>query len=133
MKETASLFRLLGVEARIGIIELLKEGRKAVSTLAEVLGISQSAISQHLRILKAAGLVRDERQGQWVYYRLNEERLEACREQANEVCSCGCRCDEPRLGQAGLPEGREALETYRRKLEEELRRVEERLKALEGG
>lgn len=133
MKETASLFRLLGVEARIGIIELLKEGPKAVSTLAEALGISQSAISQHLRILKAAGLVRDERQGQWVYYRLNEERLEECREQANEVCSCGCRCDEPHLEQGELPEGREALETYRKKLEEELRRVEDRLKALEGG
>lgn len=132
MKETASLFRLLGVEARIGIIELLKEGPKAVSALAEVLGISQSAISQHLRILKAAGLVQDERQGQWVYYRLNEERLEECRAQANEVCSCGCRCSQPRLGQEELPEGREALESYRKKLEKELRRLEEKLKELEG-
>lgn len=133
MKEAAGLFRLLGVEARIGIIELLKEGPRPVSALAEALGMSPSAVSQHLRILKAGGLVRDEKRGQWVYYRLNEGKLEECCERASEVCSCGCRCEDSWRGPAELPEEREALESYRKKLEEELRRVEEQLKDRERG
>lgn len=90
MKKTAELFKVLSVDKRIEIIEILKCGKKCVNALAEELGISQSAVSQHLRILKAAGFVEDDRVGYWVHYSLNQDALEKCRELLGRVCSCGC-------------------------------------------
>lgn len=90
MKEAAELFKILSVDKRIEIIERLKKEPMSVNALAEALGITQSAVSQHLRVLKAAGLVRDERQGYWIYYSLNHDALEQCRQRLNRICSCGC-------------------------------------------
>ena len=90
MKEAAELFKILSVDKRIEIIELLKKEPMSVNVMAEALGVTQSAISQHLRVLKSAGLVRDERQGYWIYYSLNREALERCRQRLNRVCTCGC-------------------------------------------
>lgn len=90
MKEAAELFKILSVDKRIEIIELLKKEPMSVNAIAETLGVTQSAISQHLRILKSAGLVTDERQGYWIYYSLNREVLERCRQRLNRVCTCGC-------------------------------------------
>lgn len=90
MKEVAELFKVLSVEKRIEIIELLKVVPMSVNSIAESLGVTQSAVSQHLRVLKAAGLVSDERHGYWIYYSLNREVLEKCRQRLNRVCTCGC-------------------------------------------
>ena len=90
MKEVAELFKVLSVDKRIEIIELLKVIPMSVNSIAESLGVTQSAVSQHLRVLKAAGLVSDERQGYWIYYSLNREVLEKCRQRLNRVCTCGC-------------------------------------------
>ena len=57
VKVEAEAFKVFSVDTRIKIIELLKSGPLAVNSLVEALGISQSAVSQHLRILKQAGLV----------------------------------------------------------------------------
>lgn len=91
MKEDAELFKILSVDKRIEIIEHLKKGPLSVNALAEALKITQSAASQHLRVLKGAGFVTDERQGYWVYYSLNREALEKCRQRLNRVCVCGCQ------------------------------------------
>lgn len=91
MKESAELFKLLSVDKRITIIEQLKKGAMSVNALAEALKITQSAVSQHLRVLKAAGLVRDQRKGYWIYYSLEREALEKCRQRLNRICTCGCR------------------------------------------
>ena len=90
MKESAELFKLLSVDKRIEIIELLKKEATNVSSMADSLKITQSTVSQHLRVLKAAGLVRDERKGSWIYYSLDTEALEKCRQRLNRICSCGC-------------------------------------------
>lgn len=90
MKSAAELFKILSVERRIEIVELLKEGPMCVNALAERLGVSQSAVSQHLRVLKSAGLVRDERKGYWIFYSLDLDALERCRRRLNRICSCGC-------------------------------------------
>jgi DNA-binding transcriptional ArsR family regulator len=90
MKESAELFKLLSVDKRIEIIEQLKKGAMSVNAMADALKITQSAVSQHLRVLKAAGLVRDERKGYWVYYSLDREALEECRRRLNRICTCGC-------------------------------------------
>ena len=90
MKETAELFKLLSVDKRIEIIEHLKKHDMNVNALAKSLGITQSAISQHLRVLKAAGFVKDERKGYWIHYSLNRQTLEKCRQRLNRICTCGC-------------------------------------------
>lgn len=90
MKESAELFKLLSVDKRIEIVELLKKKPMSVNALAEALGITQSAVSQHLRVLKSAGLVKDERQGYWIYYSLMRDALEKCRQRLNRICTCGC-------------------------------------------
>lgn len=41
--------------------------------ILDTLGMSQPAVSHHLKILKQAGLVQDSREGKWIYYSLNEE------------------------------------------------------------
>lgn len=99
MKE-AELFKLLSVDKRIEIIELLKKGTMNVNALAKNLRITQSAVSQHLRVLKAAGLVKDERRGYWIHYSLNRQLLEKCRQRLNRVCTCGCLLKDrrPRRG-----------------------------------
>ncbi len=90
MKESADLFKLLSVDKRIEIIELLKKEPMNVNSLADNLGVTQSAVSQHLRVLKAAGLVADKRQGYWIHYSLNKDALEKCRQRLNRICTCGC-------------------------------------------
>ena len=97
MKESADLFKILSVDKRIEIIELLKKEPMCVNALAEALGITQSAVSQHLRVLKGAGLVKDERQGYWIYYSLNKASLEKCRERLTRICTCGCLGGQVRL------------------------------------
>lgn len=91
MKQSAELFKILSVDKRIEIIELLKKEPMSVNAIAEALGVTQSAVSQHLRVLKSADLVKDERQGYWIYYSLNKEALEKCRQRLNRICACGCQ------------------------------------------
>lgn len=90
MKKSAGLFKILSVDKRIEIIELLKKNTMNVNAMAKSIGVSQSAVSQHLRVLKAAGLVDDERKGYWIHYSLNREALEKCRQRLNKICTCGC-------------------------------------------
>ncbi len=91
MKQDAELFKILSVDRRIEIIESLKREPMNVNSLADKLGISQSAVSQHLRVLKGAGLVDNERRGYHVFYALNADTLEKARQRLNRICSCGCR------------------------------------------
>ena len=90
MVTVAEFFKILAADKRIGIIEQLKRGKMTVNALGETLGITQSAVSQHLRILKSAGLVNNERRGYHTYYTLNQEAMEMYRQRLNRVCSCGC-------------------------------------------
>ena len=97
MKEAAELFKILSVDKRIEIIELLKKEDMSVNAIAEALGITQSAVSQHLRVLKGSKLVKDERKGYWVYYSLNRETLEKSRQRLNLICTCGCLGDKEKI------------------------------------
>ncbi|WP_042357695.1 ArsR/SmtB family transcription factor [Bacillus rubiinfantis] len=70
--DTASqVFKLLGDKTRLTIIALLIKRDLCVCELVEVFNMSQPSISQHLRKLKDAGLVKEARRGQWIYYSLN--------------------------------------------------------------
>jgi len=130
--EPAEIFKVLSVETRVKIIELLKaNGALGVKEISNRLGITLPAVSQHLKILKQAGLVRSERQGYWIPYSINEEAMEGCREILNEVCTCGCqgsgRFKEKELSKASL----EALKKYELELQNELNIVRGRVSEIE--
>ena len=64
----ADLFRLLGDPTRLRIVLACVDERRAVGAIAEGLGLSPSLVSHHLRLLRAARIVRAERQGKQVFY-----------------------------------------------------------------
>jgi len=74
-KEQARILKVLAVETRLAILLHLKQGPLCVNALACRLGISQGAVSQHLRVMRDAGLLIDEKQGYYVHYRIDEETL----------------------------------------------------------
>ncbi|MFC2023967.1 ArsR/SmtB family transcription factor [Chloroflexota bacterium] len=87
----SDLFRALGVDTRLRIIELLKDhGPLGVKKIAESVGVTPSAVSQHLRILKHAHLVQSERKGCCIPYSVDSAALENCQHHLSNVCSCGC-------------------------------------------
>lgn len=133
MRETAELFKVLAVDTRIKIIELLKKkGPLYVNVIADALGITQSAVSQHLRVLRQAGLVRDERRGYWIPYSIDEEALGRCREELEKVCTCGCSDPTPLFRCCLPPEPKKnTLIEYKKQLEKELKQVKKRIKELE--
>lgn len=69
------LLRALAAPVRIAIVLELREHDRCVHELVESLGVAQPLISQHLRVLKAAGVVNGERHGREVIYRLVDEHL----------------------------------------------------------
>lgn len=75
MQNLITAFKALGDQTRLKAFKLVATEELCVCELEELLGISQSAVSQHLAKLKAAGLVRERRQGQWVYYFADREPL----------------------------------------------------------
>ena len=58
------------------ILELLKAGRLPAGEIAEKFPVSGAAISKHLTVLKEADLIRDTREGKYIYYELNTSVLE---------------------------------------------------------
>ncbi|NMM88210.1 transcriptional regulator [Rhodococcus sp. SRB_17] len=69
------ILRALAAPVRIAIVLQLKESQRCVHELVGALGVTQPLISQHLRVLKAAGVVRGERHGREVLYRLADDHL----------------------------------------------------------
>ncbi|WP_232662925.1 ArsR/SmtB family transcription factor [Pseudonocardia sp. TRM90224] len=69
------LLRALAAPVRIAIVLQLLESSRCVHDLVDALGVTQPLISQHLRVLKAAGVVHGERQGREVVYSLVDDHL----------------------------------------------------------
>jgi ArsR family transcriptional regulator len=134
ISKQAEKFKVLGVESRIRIIELLKQrGALSVNNIADVLGITASAVSQHLKVLKYAGLVRNERRGYWIHYEVDPVALEQCNQMLSEVCMCECKSMEPApepKPEPGVHEPEdemELLKKYEGELEAELKEIRSRI------
>jgi ArsR family transcriptional regulator len=79
------MFRALGDETRVRLLQRLREGEQCVCDLTDLLDTRQSLLSFHLRTLKEAGLVTDRRDGRWVYYALNPAALETLRRMLDDL------------------------------------------------
>jgi ArsR family transcriptional regulator, arsenate/arsenite/antimonite-responsive transcriptional repressor len=71
IEKTATIIKLLGDKTRLTMVKLLDLHDCCVCEFVEIFKMSQPAISQHLRKLKDAGLVKESRRGQWIFYSLN--------------------------------------------------------------
>jgi DNA-binding transcriptional ArsR family regulator len=132
----AELFKVLSVTSRIRIIELLRErGPLGVKEMAEALGITPSAVSQHLKILRHAGLVHNERKGYTLPYEIDHAALAQCKEVITDVCDCGCKgsCRAEGKHINGPEEDIALLEERERELQGELQELKARIKKMKRG
>lgn len=88
-EEQAAFFAALADPTRLKLFKLLCQQRTpdalCVNALAGLLEVTQSAVSQHLRVLKGVGLVNGERRGHHVHYFVNQETLEQYHDLLSEV------------------------------------------------
>lgn len=73
--DLAELFKTLGDPTRIRIMDALSKSEFCVCDLAEILGLSQSATSHQLRVLRNSKLVKYRREGKMVYYSLDDDHV----------------------------------------------------------
>lgn len=78
-KDICALFRALSVESRVRILRLLAGGNLCVGALSRRLGLSAGAVSQHLNVLRKAGLVKAVRCGYFMHYRAAPDAPSRCR------------------------------------------------------
>lgn len=102
----AETFKLLGDKTRLTILALLKERELCVCNIVDLLQMSQPSVSQHLRKMKAGGLVTEVRRGKWTYYSLKltempyvDDLLEYLPSQSSRVkqlleCESASSCDD---------------------------------------
>ncbi len=74
-EKLARVFKVLSVDTRVRMVQLLKARALCVNALARALEISPAGVSQHLRILRGADIVTAEKRGYFVHYRVNERTL----------------------------------------------------------
>jgi DNA-binding transcriptional ArsR family regulator len=75
MADESAVFAALADPTRRAVLRLVRDGERSVAELTAALPVTQSAVSQHLRVLKDAGLVRDRPQGTRRLYRVERDGL----------------------------------------------------------
>lgn len=76
LDDVSQILKLLGDKTRLSMMKLLEKQECCVCELVEIFKTSQPSVSQHLRKLKDAGLVKENRKGQWIYYSVNPNSIQ---------------------------------------------------------
>jgi DNA-binding transcriptional ArsR family regulator len=71
----ADIFKVLGAPTRVRILDVLSRGELSVCHLAELLGLTESAVSHQLRLLRNTRVVRPRRAGRLIYYALDDKHV----------------------------------------------------------
>ena len=95
--EIPALMKALADPIRMEVVQTLAEGERCVCELTEALGVAQSRLSFHLKVMRQAGLITAREEGRWVYYKLAPQafaqmrgwltRLEKLSQERAEGCS----------------------------------------------
>jgi ArsR family transcriptional regulator len=91
-EQARALLKALADPLRLQVIEALGGGERCVCDLTADLGLAQSKLSFHLKVLKEAGLLADRQEGRWIYYRLRPEAIEELR---GWLADLGAQCSQP--------------------------------------
>ena len=92
----AETFKVLGDATRVRIIDAISRSERCVQDIAEIVGLSESAVSHQLRLLRGMRLVRPRRDGRMVFYALDDQHIVRLFEQGLEHV-------EERAGRAPYP------------------------------
>jgi ArsR family transcriptional regulator, arsenate/arsenite/antimonite-responsive transcriptional repressor len=126
MNELVAVFKALSDETRFELLNLLLTQDLCVGALARRLGVSEAAVSQHLKQLREAGLVKGEKRGYWTHYAVERDHLNKlaealtgltglarcpdgactkqpnkktdCRKEVIKMCECNCQYPEKLKG-----------------------------------
>jgi ArsR family transcriptional regulator len=107
----ARRFYALGDEIRLEVLGLLRGGERCVCELTGCLGLAQSRLSFHLKVLKDAGLISHRRAGRWSYYAVDAEALREIEAFLHAVPPVAGACCQPAVlpGAAGIARNRKEL------------------------
>jgi len=75
LEQKSAFLSVMANEQRLRVLDILTRGEMPVGALADMIGLSQSALSQHLSKLRSAHMVRTRRDAQTVYYTVNSENV----------------------------------------------------------
>jgi ArsR family transcriptional regulator, arsenate/arsenite/antimonite-responsive transcriptional repressor len=87
-----ALLKAMADPLRLQVLEALGGGERCVCELTSELGLAQSKLSFHLKVLREAGLIEARDEGRWVYYSLRTDAIEQLRGWLGELAS---RCVQP--------------------------------------
>jgi ArsR family transcriptional regulator, arsenate/arsenite/antimonite-responsive transcriptional repressor len=99
-EQDAKVFKAFCDENRLKVLERLRGGEKCACVLIEDLGIGQSALSYHMKILVESGIVSARQEGKWTHYSISEAGSAQARELLDEITTpldereeyaCGCK------------------------------------------
>ncbi|MBN2313634.1 MAG: winged helix-turn-helix transcriptional regulator [Sedimentisphaerales bacterium] len=99
------IFRALSLDSRLRIVQLLSQRSLCVGAISNLLGMSSGAVSQHLRVLKDAGLVRAERRGYFIHYTVVPDAAARCQaaiesllgsKKGDKQCDMKTKCQKPK-------------------------------------
>lgn len=90
--ELAPIFKALGDNTRLRILELLSCGELCACDILESFQITQPTLSYHMKILTDCGLVDSRKEGQWIRYSNNTERIKEIKEYWNIISSAQDNC-----------------------------------------
>ena len=110
MRPFIKVLKALSDETRFRLLDLLLARNLCGKALARRLGVSEAAVSQHLKLLKGAGLVEGEKQGYWMHYSVRKKALEGVIEELDRLALRSTVSDLPclrRHGEAKNYEGKE--------------------------
>jgi len=107
-RQAAKLFHLLSHPVRLHILDELRKGEACVCHLQVVLGRPQAYVSQQLRVLREAGVVRDRKDGLLVHYQVADQQMEHLLGEVlgaagEPMCVPGCSCPRCQVEDLGTP------------------------------
>lgn len=94
VESAAKILKALSNERRLLIVCVLHKGEKSVGALEEIIGLSQSALSQHLARLRRDGIVKTRRDAQTIYYSLDSEDTEQILNCLHDIYCSGDLCPD---------------------------------------
>ena len=95
LEQARLLFKALADPVRLEVVQALGGGERCVCDLTQGLGLAQSRLSFHLKVMREAGLIEAREEGRWVYYRLRAGALEQLQAWLGELaagCQAPARC-----------------------------------------
>ena len=99
-EQDAKVFKAFCDENRLKVLDQLRRGEQCACALIESLGIGQSALSYHMKILVESGVVSARQEGKWTHYSISESGCACAKELLNEITTpeaeregniCGCK------------------------------------------